>query len=106
MPVAALVTTIAFGAGVLPKLTPELLLAGLGVAILLPIVPFSLELLALRRLTTAAFGTLMSLEPAFAMLVGIVVLDQHPDVAAVIGIAFVVGEGVGAARSGSRGPSS
>lgn len=106
MPVAALVTTIAFGAGVLPKLTPELLLAGLGVAILLPIVPFSLELLALRRLTTAAFGTLMSLEPAFAMLVGIVVLDQHPDVAAVIGIAFVVGAGVGAARSGSRGPSS
>lgn len=104
MPVAALVTTIAFGAGVLPKLTPELLLAGLGVAVLLPIVPFSLELLALRRLTTAAFGTLMSLEPAFAMLVGIVVLDQHPDLAAVVGITFVVGAGVGAARSGSRGP--
>ena len=104
MPVAALVTTTAFGSSVLPTLTPELLLVGLGVAILLPIVPFSLELLALRRLNAASFGTLMSLEPAFAMLVGLVVLDQHPDLAAVVGITFVVSAGVGAARSGSRGP--
>lgn len=102
MPVAALVTTAAFGSTVFPRLTPELILAGLGVAILLPIIPFSLELLALRRLTTAAFGTLMSLEPGFAMVIGLVVLDQHPDVAAVVGIAFVVGAGIGAARSGSR----
>ena len=42
------------------KLTPELVLIGLGLAVLVPVVPFSLELLALRRLTTAAFGTLMS----------------------------------------------
>ena len=42
------------------RLTPELLVAGLGLAILLPVVPFTLELLALRRLTTGAFGTLTS----------------------------------------------
>ncbi len=42
-------------------MTPEILLIGIGLAILLPVVPFALELLALRRLTTAAFGTLMSL---------------------------------------------
>ena len=58
-----------------PHLTPELLVLGLGLAILLPVVPFTLELLALRRLTTAAFGTLMSLEPAIAMVIGFLVLQ-------------------------------
>jgi len=102
MPVAALVTTLAFGSTVLPKMTPDLLVAGLGVAILLPIVPFSLELLALRRLNAGAFGTLMSLEPAFALVVGLVVLSQRPDVAAIVGIGFVISAGIGAARGGSR----
>ena len=102
MPVAALAATIVVGPTVLPRMTPDLILVGLGLAILLPMVPFTLELLALRRLTTAAFGTLMSLEPAFALLIGLVVLDQAPDVPAVIGIGFVVGAGIGAARSGTR----
>ncbi len=53
---------------------PSCSLVGIGLALLLPVVPFILELLALRRLTTSAFGTLMSLEPAFALLVGLVVL--------------------------------
>lgn len=65
-------------------------------------VPFTLELLALRRLTTAAFGTLMSLEPALAMLVGLLVLHQIPDALAVVGILFVVSAGAGAARTGAR----
>ena len=43
-----------------------------------PSIPFSLEMLALRRLTTAAFGTLMSLEPAIALVIGLVVLHQVP----------------------------
>jgi len=73
-------------------------------AILLPVVPFSLEMLALRRLTTAAFGTLMSLEPAIALLIGLVALHQVPGLAAVVGIAFVVAAGVGAERSGARAP--
>ena len=64
MPVAALVATVVAGPGVFSRLTPEILVVGLGLAILLPVVPFAFELLALRRLTTAAFGTLMSLEPA------------------------------------------
>ena len=71
MPVAGLVATIVVGPAVLPRMTPEILLIGIGLAILLPVVPFALELLALRRLTTAAFGTLMALEPAFAMIVGL-----------------------------------
>jgi len=68
----------------------------------LPVVPFALEMLALRRLTTAAFGTLMSLEPAFAMIVGLLVLHQVPAPAGVVGICFVVAAGIGAARIGTR----
>jgi inner membrane transporter RhtA len=102
MPVAGLTATLVAGPGVLDRLTPELLLIGIGLAILLPVVPFTLELLALRRLTTAAFGTLMALEPAFAMLIGLVALGQVPDVLAVAGIGFVVAAGIGAERSGAR----
>lgn len=104
MPVAGLVATIAVGPAVLPRMTPEILLIGIGLAILLPVVPFALELLALRRLTTAAFGTLMALEPAFAMIVGLIVLHQVPGIAGVVGIGFVVAAGIGAARSGARTP--
>jgi inner membrane transporter RhtA len=102
MPVAALTATALVGPAVLGRLTPELLLIGLGVAVLLPVVPFALELLALRRLTTAAFGTLMSLEPAFALIIGMVLLAQMPGLLGVVGIAFVVAGGVGAARTGAR----
>ena len=102
MPVAALVATLTVGSSVVPRMTPELLLVGLGLAVLLPVVPFSLELLALRRLSTAAFGTLMSLEPALALLIGLVVLGQVPAPLAVVGIGFVVVAGVGAERTGAR----
>jgi inner membrane transporter RhtA len=102
MPVAGLVATITVGPMVFPRMTPEILLIGIGLAILLPVVPFALEMLALRRLTTAAFGTLMALEPAFAMIVGLIVLHQDPGAAGVIGICFVVAAGIGAARSGAR----
>ncbi|MGK5445362.1 EamA family transporter [Micromonospora sp. URMC 105] len=102
MPVAAVVATVVVGPGVLGDLTWQVLLAGLGLALLLPVVPFVLELLALRRLTTAAFGTLMSLEPAIALVIGLVALHQVPGVAAVAGIAFVVAAGVGAECTGAR----
>jgi inner membrane transporter RhtA len=78
------------------------LLAGVGLAILLPVIPFALEMLALRRLTTTAFGTLMSLEPALALLIGLAVLGQAPGLLAVAGIAFVVIAGIGAERTGAR----
>ena len=102
MPVAGLVATLTVGPAVIERMTPQILLIGIGLAILLPVVPFALELLALRRLTAAAFGTLMALEPAFAMLLGFLILDQAPGAAGVVGILFVVTAGVGAARSGAR----
>ncbi len=102
MPVAALTATVVAGPSVFGQLTWHLLLVGLGLAVLLPVIPFMLEMLALRRLTTAAFGTLMCLEPAIAVVVGLLALGQVPGPAPVIGIAFVVAAGVGAERTGSR----
>lgn len=102
MTVAGMFATLVVGHSVLPRATPEILLIGIGLALLLPVIPFSLEMLSLRRLTTAAFGTLMALEPGFAMLVGFVVLHQVPGPAGLVGIAMVVAAGIGAARSGAR----
>ncbi|HEV3288302.1 MAG TPA: EamA family transporter [Streptosporangiaceae bacterium] len=102
IPVAALMATAAAGPAIAPALTPHLLLAGLGLALLLPVVPFSLEMYALRRLTTAAFGTLMCLEPAFAVLAGFALLGQAPTPWALAGVAFVVAAGIGAERTGAR----
>ena len=105
IPVAALVATVVVGPqGEIPTLTPELVLVGLGLALLLPVVPYSLEMLALRRITTAAFGTLMSLEPAIALVIGLLLLHQVPPVWSVLGIAFVVTAGIGAERTGARAP--
>ena len=108
MAVAGVVATAAVGVGsgatVFSHVDVGLVVFGIGLAILLPVLPFSLEMLALRRLTTAAFGTLMSLEPAIALLIGLVALHQVPGVAAIVGIAFVVAAGIGAERSGSRVP--
>jgi inner membrane transporter RhtA len=102
MPVAGLAATAVVGPSVVGDLTPDLVLAGLGLAVLVPVVPFALELLALRRLTAAAFGTLMSLEPAIGSVVGLVALHQVPKWAAVVGIALVVVAGIGAERAGGR----
>jgi inner membrane transporter RhtA len=106
MPVAGLAATVVAGPAVVGDITWELLAIGLGLAVLLPVIPFSLELLALRRLTADTFGTLMSLEPAFALLVGLVVLGQVPGPAGLAGIAFVVAAGVGVQRGGGRIPRS
>jgi inner membrane transporter RhtA len=102
MPVAGLVATVVVGPGVFDRMTPEILLIGIGLAILLPVVPFALEMMALRRLTTAAFGTLMALEPGFAMIVGLMILHQVPGAFGVVGICLVVSAGIGAARTGAR----
>jgi inner membrane transporter RhtA len=104
MPVAGIVATLVAAPSVIGQLTPTILMQGLLLALLLPMVPFVLEMLALRRLTTAAFGTLMSLEPALAVVVGFVLLHQVPGWAAVAGVALVVTAGIGAERAGHRGP--
>ena len=83
------------GAGGL--LEPHVLAVGLAVAIASSVVPYSLELEALRRLPAAVFGVLMSLEPAVAALAGWVVLDQVLGARELLAIALVVVASAGAA---------
>lgn len=96
LPVAAIAATFVVGPGIVGRLDWQLVLIGFAPALLLPVIPFSLELLALRRLTTAAFGTLMCLEPAIALTVGLTVLGQMPRPAALAGIVLVIAAGIGA----------
>ncbi len=102
LPVAGLVATVVVGPSAWPSMNWEAVLVGIGLALLLPVVPFSLEMLALRRLTTHAFGTLMSLEPAIALVIGLLVLHQVPGPWPVLGVGFVVAAGLGAERTGAR----
>lgn len=69
---------------------PEPLLKGLGIAILSSVLPYSLELLALRRLSAQVFGILLSLEPAAAALAGLLVLGQRLSPLQLLGMALVV----------------
>jgi inner membrane transporter RhtA len=81
-------------------LTVEIIAAAAGVALLMPVVPFALELLALRRMTPTAFGTLTALEPAIGVLLGLVVLHQTLTAGALLGISLVVLAGTCAQRTG------
>jgi inner membrane transporter RhtA len=103
MPVAGLVALLAAGPD-LGRVTWPLLGIMLGLAVVHPVVPFTLEFLALRRLTASAFGTLMSLEPAVALLAGVLILGQVPGAASAAGILFVVVAGIAATRTGARTP--
>ncbi len=77
-------------------LEPGLLGSALVVALASSVLPYSLELEALRRLPAAVFGVLMSLEPAVAALAGWIVLDQGLGAREVVAIAMVVLASAGA----------
>ena len=102
MTVAALCTSPFGLVQAVPVLTPQIVLGAAGAAILLPVLPYVLEMLALRRLTTAAFGTLLSFEPGFATLIGFILLHQTMSLAQLLGIVCVVAASLGAVRRGSR----
>jgi inner membrane transporter RhtA len=73
-----------------------------GLALLLPVLPFALEMLALRHMTATAFGTLMALEPAIGVVLGLIVLHQQPSLIQVAAIVLVVVAGAAAQRGGDR----
>jgi inner membrane transporter RhtA len=84
-------------------LRPEALGSGLAVALLCSAVPYTLELLALRRLTAGAFGVLLSLSPALAALAGFIVLHQQLAPIQILAIGLVVAACTGAVRTGGSG---
>lgn len=102
--VVATLVTLPLGVASVPSWTGELLLKGFGIALLSSVLPYSLELLALRRLSARVFGILLSLEPAFAALAGLIVLGQVLSPTQLLGMGLVVAAsalvlGLGARRS-------
>lgn len=102
IPVAAVTAAIVGVPQAIGHLSFGVLTAAAGLALLLPVLPFALEMIALRHLTSHAFGTLMALEPAFGVLIGLVVLSQRPSISQVVGILLVVLAGAAAQRRGQR----
>ncbi|WP_369808993.1 DMT family transporter [Nocardia sp. NRRL S-836] len=78
---------------------PVVLAAGLAVALMSSVVPYSLELQALRRIPPRVFGILMSLEPAVAAVAGLLVLGEQLKPAQWAAVCCVVIASVGATRS-------
>jgi inner membrane transporter RhtA len=85
-------------------LVPWIIAVGFAAGMLSSALPYTLELEALRRLPTAVFGVLMSLEPAVAALAGFVVLDQDLVAREVAAILLVVVASAGAARGATVAP--
>ncbi|WP_329399906.1 EamA family transporter [Streptomyces melanogenes] len=83
-------------------LVPSTIGLGAAVAILSSVLPYTLELLALRRLPASTFAVLMSLEPAIAATAGFLVLHQALSATDALAIALVIGASVGAVRSQVR----
>ncbi|GAA4601548.1 EamA family transporter [Actinoallomurus liliacearum] len=79
-------------------LDPKILLIGLGVGLLSSVIPYSLELEALRRMPARVFGILMSVEPAVAALVGLVFLGEVLVWREWLAIGCVIAACVGATR--------
>ena len=95
------IAPVGIGTGGGDLLQPELLLIGLAVGLLSSVIPYTLELNALRRMPKHVFGILMSLEPAAAALVGLVVLGEILGVQQWAAIICIVGASLGATRTSS-----
>nr|WP_078854710.1 EamA family transporter [Streptomyces sp. NRRL F-5135] len=78
---------------------PSTLALGLVVALLSSVLPYTLELLALRRLPAPTFAVLMSLEPAIAATAGFLVLHQALSATDALAIALVIVASMGAVRT-------
>ena len=89
-------------AGGTALLRPGILAAGLAIGLLSSVIPYSLELEALRRVPARVFGIWMSLEPAVAALVGLVMLGETLAVAEWAAIVCVMIACAGAARGSVR----
>lgn len=82
--------------------SPRVVLLAIATAVLASVIPYSLELRALRSLSPAAFGILLSLEPAVATLAGWLILHQHIGFVHLIAMAAVIGASVGSTLTAQR----
>jgi inner membrane transporter RhtA len=104
VPVAAVTTAIVGIPQAAGHLTLGILAAAIGLGLLHPVTTFALEMLALRHMTPNAFGTLMAIEPAIGVVLGLIVLHQTPTVLQVLGVLLVITAGTAPQRDGRRRP--
>ncbi|RAX39412.1 EamA family transporter [Rhizobium tropici] len=101
--VAAVVSTPFGYASAASHLTGFGLLEIAGLALLVPLLPYVLEMVALRRMPTSSFGILMSLEPAIGAVAGFVILAQPMTPSQMFGTALVVSASIGATVFAAKG---
>ena len=94
-----LLTPMAIPSGGDSLLDPRILLLGAAVGMLSSVIPYSFEITALRSIRPTVFSILMSLEPAAAALVGIVVLQEFLTPVQWLAMGCVIIASVGATRS-------
>jgi inner membrane transporter RhtA len=80
-------------------LDPVTVALGAAVALMSSVLPYTLELLALRKLPASTFAILMSLEPALAALAGFLILDQALSALQALAVALVIAASMGAVRT-------
>ena len=95
---AAVMFPVGVGTAGTRLLDPELLVVAAGVGLLSSVIPYTLELEALRRMSARVFGILMSLEPAVGALVGLVFLGEMLRWQEWLAIGLVITACVGATR--------
>jgi inner membrane transporter RhtA len=101
MLIAAVVITPIGGPAVFPAISdPVALAAGAGVGICSSVIPYVADQLAMRRLPRATYALMVSMLPATATVIGVVVLAQLPSIEEVTGVALVMA-GVAAHESGA-----
>ena len=99
---AVVIVPVGVTAGRGALLRPSILATGLAIGLLSSIIPYTLELEALRRIPARVFGIWMSLEPAVAALVGLVMLGEALAVSEWAAIVCVMAACAGAARGSAR----
>jgi inner membrane transporter RhtA len=91
MLVAAVVVTPVAGVAALPALaSPLAVLAGIGVGVSSSVIPYVTDQLAMARIKRSTYALLVSILPATATVIGIVILRQFPTVAQVAGVGLVI----------------
>jgi len=104
----AVATVLTLPAGIVTSgakmIEPVHLALGLAIAVLSSAIPYGVELFALRRLGASPFGVLMSMSPAIAAIVGLVILHQALPVVAIVAIVLVAAASAGAVLTGPRRP--
>lgn len=97
-----IVASAAQGAGLGPLADPTLWAKGAAVGLLSSVIPYGLEMVALRTLPTGVFGILMSLEPAAAALAGLVVLGEVLRPIELLAMGCVIVASIGSTRANRR----